>query len=114
MTHALKTTLEMFDKISNNTKNFELRKMDRPFKNGDKLLLQEWDGEQYTGRELSLDITDVFAGEAAEKYGLRKGFGIISFCEERNTPTQAEWKYVPPEFVFENGQPPITIPPPNF
>lgn len=81
MTHALKTSSEYFELVASGHKTFELRKADRPFLTGDKMLLQEVEagGKIYTGRELELTITTVLGGDEGLKLGLRKGFCLISF-----------------------------------
>lgn len=48
--HELKTLPKFFNLVCSDTKNFEVRKDDRDFKEGDKLILKEFDGEKYTGR----------------------------------------------------------------
>lgn len=77
MLHALKTHPDYFAEIKSGKKNFELRKMDRPFKVGDKLHLQEWNPvtETYTGEEMQFNIGYIL--KDAEKMGLKKGFCII-------------------------------------
>ncbi len=53
MLHALKTVQPFFDDIIHQKKKFEVRKDDRPFEQGDDIVLQEWDseGKRYTGYE---------------------------------------------------------------
>lgn len=52
MTHALKCLPRFFKVIVSGDKTFEVRKADRQFNSGDKLLLQEWSEETgYTGEE---------------------------------------------------------------
>lgn len=53
MIHELKILPEYFDAVCSREKTFELRKNDRGFKVGDYLHLKEWDGEKYTGREVT-------------------------------------------------------------
>ena len=53
MIHELKILPEYFDAVRSREKTFELRKNDRGFKVGDYLHLKEWDGEKYTGREVT-------------------------------------------------------------
>ena len=50
MIHALKTLPDYFDASADGIKNFEVRKNDRPYKPGDYVASNEWDGERYTGR----------------------------------------------------------------
>lgn len=42
---------EFFRAVTDGRKTFELRKDDRGFSVGDHLVLAEWDGEDFTGRE---------------------------------------------------------------
>ena len=79
MRHALKTVQPYFDEINAGRKTFEIRKHDRPFEVGDKLILQEWVIDTYTGREIEVKISHIFTNEP--KYGLKPGFCILSFVE---------------------------------
>ncbi|CCL67020.1 TPA: DUF3850 domain-containing protein [Clostridioides difficile] len=57
MIHELKILPQYFKEVVNGNKNFEVRKNDRGFKKGDLLVLQEFDGEKYTGLETRKEIT---------------------------------------------------------
>ena len=59
MHHELKTWKKLFSPLWEGTKNFELRKDDRNFENGDLLLLKEFDFQkgEYTGREISARVS---------------------------------------------------------
>lgn len=50
MVHAVKIEPEYFCDYKFGEKLFEIRKNDRPYKVGDFLALNEYDGEAYTGR----------------------------------------------------------------
>lgn len=50
MLHALKTLPQYFEAAAEELKKFEVRKNDRPYAPGDYVALNEWNGEQYTGR----------------------------------------------------------------
>lgn len=50
MIHALKAIPEYFEASAVGRKNFEVRKNDRPYSVGDYVALNEWNGENYTGR----------------------------------------------------------------
>lgn len=50
MIHALKTLPEFFKASAAGVKSFEIRKNDRPYQIGDYVALNEWNGEQYTGK----------------------------------------------------------------
>jgi hypothetical protein len=82
MLHALKTVQPYFKYIQDGIKNFEVRKGDRPFGEGDEILLQEWDDEkkQYTGQEWKGVITMIMRDE---KY-CKKGFVIMSIKPKEN------------------------------
>lgn len=72
MTHALKTWPEFYKLVDSGRKDFELRKNDRDYKEGDKVLLQEYDpgSKRYTGKELERDIIYVLSN--AEKIWIKK------------------------------------------
>ncbi|HEK4692909.1 TPA: DUF3850 domain-containing protein [Clostridioides difficile] len=59
MIHELKILPQYFKEVVNGNKNFEVRKNDRGFKKDDLLVLQEFDGEKYTGLETRKEITYV-------------------------------------------------------
>ncbi|MFD2752405.1 DUF3850 domain-containing protein [Virgibacillus siamensis] len=49
-THELKITPEYFQYVWDKKKTFEVRKNDRDYEVGDKLVLREWDGDKgYSG-----------------------------------------------------------------
>lgn len=54
-THELKTLPEYFIAVAAGRKTFEIRKNDRDFKVGDKVILKEWNGI-YTGQEIEAFI----------------------------------------------------------
>ena len=56
MTHELKTIQPFFDDVWTGKKSFEIRKADRPFASGDLLILQEWNGEEFTGQEIWAEV----------------------------------------------------------
>jgi hypothetical protein len=81
MTHALKTTPESFADIKKGEKGFDVRKNDRSFKVGDKVLLQEHHPEKgYTGEEWEGTITYIM--DDAEL--CKKGFVIFALKEREN------------------------------
>ena len=49
MIHELKTLPECFEAVVSGKKTFEIRKNDRPFRKGDLLALNEFDGQCWTG-----------------------------------------------------------------
>lgn len=84
MTHALKTWPEIYKLVEDGLKSFQLRKADRPFKQGDDIVLQEWDNtkEEYTGKEWKGTISYVFSGETFEKFGLKKGYVLLGIQQK--------------------------------
>lgn len=76
MTHALKTWPDFYHRIEDGSKPFEVRKLDRPFKEGDTVLLQEFDpgDNTYTGKECSFKITYLLEGPA---FGIKKGYCVF-------------------------------------
>lgn len=82
MTHALKTWPEFYKAIESGDKTFELRRMDRPFKVGDTLLLQEYDPKksEYTGKEIKRTVTYLLHGDV-NKFGLFADFCVMSIKE---------------------------------
>lgn len=85
MKHEKKTWPEYFQKIIEGDKKFELRLADWECKEGDTLVLREWDPKtkDYTGRTMEKEVTYVlktkdlalFPKEDVEKYG----YQIIAF-----------------------------------
>lgn len=48
--HALKIVPPHFEATAEGIKSFEVRKNDRPYRPGDYVALNEWNGEGYTGK----------------------------------------------------------------
>lgn len=71
-THELKIHPEHFTPVLDGKKLAELRKNDRDFKVGDKLLLMEWNGE-YTG-----DACERFIVHIADVGDYLPGYVLIS------------------------------------
>lgn len=78
MTHTLKTWPEPFDAVNLLDKTFEIRKDDRNYQLGDRLILQEWipETETYTGREIEFRVT--FIGRGAP---YPEGYACMSIQE---------------------------------
>ena len=58
--HELKTSIEYFEDVWDGSKKFEIRKDDRSFHVGDRLLLREFDiigDPEYTGRTILVKVT---------------------------------------------------------
>ena len=69
--HSLKILPEYFEAILIGDKTFEIRKNDRIYQVGDKLILKEWKDNNYTGRILKKEITyilDDSSGYVLEGY----------------------------------------------
>lgn len=64
-----------YDAVVSNIKTFELRKDEDDIQVGDWLILQEWDGKEYTGRECGFQVRYVLRN--AVEYGLMDGYCII-------------------------------------
>lgn len=76
-THELKILPEFYAQVLSGNKKWELRKNDRDFKVGDRIILKEWtDEKEFTGREYEARILYVFHGG---RYGLEEGYCIFSF-----------------------------------
>lgn len=63
-THELKTWPIYFNHLVAEEKTFEVRNNDRNFRQGDILVLREWDHEnpRYTGRELRYQVGYIYSG----------------------------------------------------
>lgn len=87
MIHKLKILPKYFEDKLQGMKKWEIRKNDRPFKEGDILQLEEWSEETgYTGRMLQEYIKKIYI----EAPGMEKGYIIMnteyiirSYKEER-------------------------------
>ena len=60
MIHRLKTLPRYYQPIIEERKPFEIRNNDRNFQTGDSVILNEWDGKNYTGRFCIGVIKDIF------------------------------------------------------
>lgn len=68
---------EFFRPVYTGEKNFEIRKDEDNIEPGDLLVLDEWDGRNYTGRIVHRTVKYVLRD--AEDYGLMSGYCIIGF-----------------------------------
>ena len=96
MEHKLKIMSKYYEAILLGKKTFEVRKDDRPYSEGDALLLQETvtsDGCGYTGREMTVDVTYILRDSDYVKDGYCiMGIKIISTNKARyygNKPSRA-------------------------
>lgn len=76
MEHILKIRSNYFTDLITGLKNFEIRKNDRPYSIGDRLILFEVDetGKE-TGKSVSVRVTYILTGPV---YGLAEGYCIMS------------------------------------
>ena len=78
--HELKIIPKYYKDLESGLKDFELRKDDRGFKIGDKILLKEFTATNgYTGNEIEKEIGYIFEESA---FGLKQGFVILGFKNE--------------------------------
>lgn len=77
MTHELKTWPEYFEQIWIGDKTFELRKFDRPYQQGDQLVLLEYDPTKakFTGRKIWAEVGYIFSKPV---FGLKDEYCILS------------------------------------
>lgn len=66
-----------FDAVESGRKNFEIRKDDDDVQPGDKLVLEEWNEQYYTGRFVIRKAKYVLRNAA--EYGLNEGYCIIGW-----------------------------------
>ena len=66
---------EYFELVRKGIKKFELRKDEDDIQPNDILVLDEWDGEKYTGRHLAKDV--IYVLRDVPQYGLQEGYCII-------------------------------------
>jgi ASC-1-like (ASCH) protein len=77
-THYLKTWPEYFEEVWSGKKTFEVRKDDRGFRVGDRLVLFEWnpEAESSTGRTVDVTITYILRGG---QFGIENGHCVMAF-----------------------------------
>ncbi|MCW1051332.1 MULTISPECIES: DUF3850 domain-containing protein [Streptococcus] len=73
MIHKIKISHLYYDDIQNGKKNFELRKDDRNYQVGDKLLLHEIKENSLTGRLIEVDVVY----KLVNYVGLENGYCIL-------------------------------------
>lgn len=66
-----------FEDVRTGRKQFELRKDEDNIQVNDELVLREWDGEEYTGNHVALQVRYVLRN--VPEYGLMDGYCIIGF-----------------------------------
>ncbi len=80
MEHDLKSWPETYQATLDGRKTAEFRRDDRHYARGDTLLLREWEPQvgEYTGRVLSVTVTDV---RRAPAWGIPDGYVLMSIRE---------------------------------
>lgn len=73
MIHKLKILPEYFKAVADGTKTFEIRYNDRGFKNGDFIILREWDNG-YSGRKIKAQITYILSNFE----GLKDDYAVMA------------------------------------
>jgi hypothetical protein len=68
---------EYFNEVIHDRKKFEIRKDKDDLQIGDVIILKEWDGEKYTGRETSRNIEYILRN--VPEYGLMPGYVIFGW-----------------------------------
>lgn len=66
-----------FDEVIRDQKKFEIRKDEDDLEVGDAVILKEWDGKRYTGREISRSIEYILRD--VPEYGLMPGYVIFGW-----------------------------------
>lgn len=100
-THELKTEQPFFNRIAGLKKTCEVRKLDRDFKVGDKLILKEYNPKDtyypYSGNQIEVIVTDILTHEQFE--GVQPGWCVMSFNQDemkRNFIYESDpWKTFP-------------------
>lgn len=83
--HELKTWPEYFERVRSKAKRAEFRRDDRPFRDGDTLLLREWDPAtgEYTGRRIWAYVTDVARGGVIPEGFAMLSISLLTYRDER-------------------------------
>ena len=69
LTHVMKCDCKHFPAVMSGAKPFEIRKDDRDYTVGDMLVICEWDGEKFTGRQTVKRITHITRGFEGLAFG---------------------------------------------
>lgn len=79
-THHLKTWPVHFAAVLSGAKRAELRRNDRDFAVGDRLVLEEWDPDprtSYTGRSVTVRVTHLL-----DSWSLQRGYVMLSIAPD--------------------------------
>lgn len=79
-THELKCLSEYFFAVDSGEKPFEVRRDDRGFQRGDKLVLKEVSGptRRYTGNEIERKISYILTGG---QFGIEAGYVVLGLSK---------------------------------
>lgn len=77
--HELKIMPKYFDEVIKGSKTFEIRRNDRDFEVGDRLLLREHTGRGYTGCNVRVLVTYVLK----DFEGVKDGFCVMGIKVEK-------------------------------
>lgn len=92
--HELKILPEYFVAVANGTKTFEVRKDDRLFEVGDILRLREFDGQEYTSREVKAEVTYILCDTAYCKADyVILGIKVAQQLAVENISGKSKWEY---------------------
>ena len=79
MTHELKIIPQHYNDTVCKGKWFEIRKNDRNYQVGDKLILKEFENGEYTGRQIERWIIYIYHGNG--EFGLEKGYCVLGLTD---------------------------------
>ena len=81
--HKLKTWPKYFKGIKSGEKTFEIRKNDRDFKEGDILILEEYDPKHkaYTGQRAQMKVEYILFPSEEVEIGIKDGFCIMAIVD---------------------------------
>ena len=81
-THVLKILPQYLEDCVSNGKRFEIRKNDRDYQIGDKLILKEWVDGAFTGTYIERWIIYIHHGTG--EFGLAKGYCVLGITDDPN------------------------------
>lgn len=96
MIHKKRVDTEKYLAIKNNKDTFELRPLDRIYRVGDSIIYQEFEGMEYTGREVRRRVASV----VTDREGLKEGYVILSLETKIGRPRRGPGR--PPRKKKEN------------
>ena len=94
--HHLKLWPEFYEPVADRQKTFELRKNDRGFAEGDKIVFREWNPEinRYTGREIVATITYMLPPEVQSRFPVSGDYALFS-VQVTAAHTRANYRNLP-------------------